>query len=118
MQKGYTGADRAIAYLFLNATKTEIDQILDEGQHIANVTIDGRVIELYAPYPGSSVSYTKLLQGGTRIGIITINGMQYEIYAPTPPTGQQIQQMIDDKVDPLGLSVVNGQVCQTYEVQT
>ena len=86
MTKGYTGADRAIAYLFNNAVEASAAQIVTTGTPIATITIDGETMQIIAPAynPGSIVSYTKIQQSGTKIGEITIDGTTYDIYAPTP----------------------------------
>ena len=64
----------------------------------------------------TEVSAAQVVTTGTWIATLTIDGEALKIYAPESLTRQQVQKMIDDKVDPLGLSVVNGKVCQTYEV--
>ena len=49
MTKGYTGADRAIAYLFSNAVEASAAQIVTTGTPIATITIDGETMEIIAP---------------------------------------------------------------------
>lgn len=49
MQKGYTGTDTALQYLFENASEVEVTQELVQGVKIATVEIDGQQILLYAP---------------------------------------------------------------------
>lgn len=65
----------------------------------------------------TEVSAAQILTTGTWIATITIDGEDLMLYAPEALTRQQVQTMIDNKVDPPGLSVVNGKVCQTYEVE-
>lgn len=52
MQKGYTGTDTALQYLFENATEVEVTQELVQGVKIATVEVDGQSIFLYAPDVG------------------------------------------------------------------
>lgn len=49
MTKGYTGADRAIAYLFDNATEVSFRQIETGGTPIGEITIDGQNATIYVP---------------------------------------------------------------------
>lgn len=49
MQKGYTGTDTALQYLFENATEVEVTQELVQGTKIATLEIDGQTLFLYAP---------------------------------------------------------------------
>ena len=49
MTKGYTGADRAIAYLFDNATEVSFRQIETGGTPIGEITIDGQSATIYIP---------------------------------------------------------------------
>ena len=49
---------------------------------------------------GSTVSFTQTLTSGTESGTITIDGVDTKIYAPTPIN--------------IGLSIVDGKICQTY----
>ena len=49
MTKGYTGADRAIAYLFNNATEVSFRQIETGGTPIGEITIDGQSATIYIP---------------------------------------------------------------------
>lgn len=81
MQKGYTGADRALQYLFAHATATEAIQTLISGTEIARLTIDGEELVLYAPTP-QAISAAATLQSGTEIGSITINDQTLTLYAP------------------------------------
>lgn len=61
MQKGYTGTDTALQYLFDNATEVEAEQVLIEGTAIAVIKIDGDPMTIYAPPPkGITVSNGKV----------------------------------------------------------
>lgn len=82
MVKGYSGADRALAYLFDHATEVAAAQIVSSGTPVATITIDGTALTLYVP--SFSASYTQVYEGGTKIGTITINGTAVDVYAPTP----------------------------------
>lgn len=55
MQKGYTGTDTALQYLFENASEVEVTQELVQGVKIATVEIDGQQLFLYAPDKGGIV---------------------------------------------------------------
>lgn len=81
MQKGYTGSDRRIAYLFDHATETSAEQVLVSGTKIATVTIDGQEIDLYAP-EGTEVTITQVQASGNKIADITVNNATTGIYAP------------------------------------
>ena len=82
MVKSYSGADRAIKYLFDNAVEVAASQIVSSGTPIATITIDGTALTLYVP--SFTVSYTQIYEGGTKIGTITINGTAVDVYAPSP----------------------------------
>ena len=63
------------------------NQIQLTGTKIAEITIDGTTVDVYAPTGGSggsSVSWTQILGSGTKIGTITIDGTATDVYAPTP----------------------------------
>ena len=63
------------------------NQIQLTGTKIAEITIDGIQVDVYAPSGGSggsSVSWTQVLGSGTKIGTITIDGTDTDVYAPTP----------------------------------
>jgi len=47
MVKGYSGADRALAYLFDHATEVSFTQILSSGTPIGTITIDGVSATIY-----------------------------------------------------------------------
>lgn len=49
MQKGYTGADKALDYLFDNATEVEVTQVQTTGTAIAVIEVDGDPLPIYAP---------------------------------------------------------------------
>lgn len=49
MQKGYTGADSALDYLFEHAAEVEAEQVLIAGTAIAVIEIDGDPMPIYAP---------------------------------------------------------------------
>ena len=58
------------------------------GTKIASITINGDVIDVYAPSGGGggggdSVSWSQVQQSGTKIAVITINGSSIDVYAPT-----------------------------------
>lgn len=55
MQKGYTGTDKALEYLFENASEVEVTQELVQGVKIATIEIDGQPLFLYAPDKGGIV---------------------------------------------------------------
>lgn len=55
MTKGYTGADRAIAYLFDNATEVSFRQIETGGTPIGEITIDGQNATIYVPSNAGAV---------------------------------------------------------------
>ena len=55
MTKGYTGADRAIAYLFDNATEVSFRQIETGGTPIGEITIDGQSATIYTPSNAGTV---------------------------------------------------------------
>ena len=81
MQKGYIGADKALAYLFDNASEVSAAQTLTQGTEIARITIDGQVLILYAPTP-PNISASAVYRSGTKIGEITINNQTLELYTP------------------------------------
>ena len=84
MVKGYSGTDRALAYLFSNAVEAAAAQIVTSGTPIATITIDGTALTLYCPAynPGSIVSFSADYNSGTKIGTITIDGTAVDIYVP------------------------------------
>lgn len=83
MQKGYTGFDKALKYLFQNANEVGFTPILESGTPIGTLEIDGVPITVYAPAGGSaSVSYTPIQTEGTQIGTLTINGTNHPVYVP------------------------------------
>ena len=49
MQKGYTGTDTALDYLFEHATEVEVTQVVVAGTAIAVIEIDGDPMPIYAP---------------------------------------------------------------------
>lgn len=49
MQKGYTGTDTALDYLFEHATEVEAEQVQVAGTAIAVIEIDGDPMPIYAP---------------------------------------------------------------------
>ena len=67
-------------------TKTivEVDQIVSQGQHIADITVDGTKTELYAE--GVHVEVTDILSQGTLIGNIKVDDNTYSLKAPTIPS--------------------------------
>lgn len=79
-----------------------VRQILKTGVPIADLTIDGGTVRLFAPENtgngdvdttviqqiiGSSVSYTPYTTSGEIIGTLTINGVSNTLYAPSGSTG-------------------------------
>ena len=61
MQKGYTGTDTALQYLFDNATEVEAEQVLVAGTAIAVIEVDGDPMPIYAPsQKGITVSNGKV----------------------------------------------------------
>ena len=63
------------------------EQIVLTGTKIAEITINGETIEVYAPSgggSGSSVSWEEIQTTGVKIAEITIDGTHYEVYAPDP----------------------------------
>lgn len=84
MVKSYSGADRALQYLFDNAVEVAAAQIVSSGTPIATITIDDTPLTLYIPAytPGSIVSFTADYNSGTKIGTITIDGTGVDIYIP------------------------------------
>lgn len=63
------------------------EQIVLTGTKIAEITINGEVIEVYAPNgggSGSSVTWNEIQLTGVKIAEITIDGTTYDVYAPDP----------------------------------
>lgn len=63
------------------------EQIVLTGTKIAEITINGETIEVYAPSgggSGSSVSWEEIQTTGVKIAEITIDGTKYDVYAPDP----------------------------------
>lgn len=63
------------------------EQIVLTGTKIAEITINGETIEVYAPSgggSGSSVSWEEIQTTGVKIAEITIDGTTYDVYAPDP----------------------------------
>lgn len=63
------------------------EQIVLTGTKIAEITINGETIEVYAPSgggSGSSVSWDEIQTTGVKIAEITIDGTTYDVYAPDP----------------------------------
>lgn len=81
MEKSYAGADKRLKYLFENASKVEFTQILDEGEMIGTLNIDGTDTDLYAPEQ-TEVAVETIATQGTAIAIITIDGQDNIIYSP------------------------------------
>lgn len=83
MVDGYRGFDKALKYLFDNATEVSVERLYQSGTPIATITVDGQEITLYSPSSGgSTVTVSPLLQSGTPIANITVDGTTYAIYAP------------------------------------
>lgn len=60
-----------------------VTQILSEGTKIASISVNGSIIDLYAPTDtGSTVSISTIQQTGTKIATLTIDDTDYDIYAP------------------------------------
>ena len=60
-------------------------QILQSGEKIATITINGTDYDVYAPQGGSSgdsVSWSQAVQSGTKIATITIDGTPTDVYVP------------------------------------
>ena len=84
MVESYTGFDKALKYLFDNATEVAFERTLNSGEPIGTITIDGQTLIIYAPTGGgSSVSYTPVVQFGEELGRLSIDGTNHSIYAPT-----------------------------------
>lgn len=58
-----------------------VNQILQSGTEIAQISVDGEVVSIYAPTP-QNVSVTQTQTSGTEIGNITINNNTTTLYAP------------------------------------
>ena len=78
-----------------------VTPILEAGVKIASISVNGSVIDIYAPNDtvGSIVSISTIQQTGTKIATLTIDNTDYDIYAPaggssnlygtTAPTSEQ-----------------------------
>lgn len=75
MQKGYIGADKALAYLFDNASEVGAAQTLTQGTEIARITIDGQVLILYAPTPPTAQEINQMIETKlANLGLTITNG--------------------------------------------
>lgn len=70
MVKGYSGADRALAYLFNNATEVSFAQIQTSGTPIGTITIDGESATIYQQASGGNVKDV-LVDG---VSVVDANG--------------------------------------------
>ena len=68
-------------------TATSWNQIQSTGTKIAEVVIDGRTYDVYAPAGGSSdVSWNQTQGSGDKIAEVTIDGTTQNVYAPNSQT--------------------------------
>lgn len=75
MQKGYIGADKALAYLFDNASEVNASQTLTQGTEIARISIDGQELILYAPTPPTAQEINQMIETKlANIGLTITNG--------------------------------------------
>lgn len=78
-----------------------VTPILEAGVKIASISVNGSLVDIYAPNDtvGSIVSISTIQQTGTKIATLTIDNTDYDIYAPaggssnlygtTAPTSEQ-----------------------------
>lgn len=78
MQKSFSGRDKAIDYLFDNASEVSFAQTLQSGTQIGTITIDGNDTEIYAP-AGSSVAVTPVALTGNTVATMRVGGTDYTL---------------------------------------
>lgn len=88
----YNGTWQAESISLPSGSVVSWEQNTLSGTKIASITINGDVIDVYAPSGGGggggdSVSWTQVQQSGTKIATITINGNPTDVYAPTSGGG-------------------------------
>ena len=89
MVKGYSGADRALAYLFNNATEVSFTQIQTSGTPIGTITIDGVSATIYQQARVGNVK--DVLVDGVSVvdanGDAQLNSAAFGTYVEANPSG-------------------------------
>jgi hypothetical protein len=68
-----------------------VNQVLTSGTEIAQISVDGEVVSIYAPTP-QSVSVTQTLASGTEIAEINVGDTNTKLYAPTTTVTQTLTE--------------------------
>jgi hypothetical protein len=68
-----------------------VNQILQSGTEIAQISVNGEVVSIYAPTP-QNVSVTQTQTSGTEIATINISDTSTPIYAPTTTVTQTLTE--------------------------
>ena len=79
----YNGTWQVESFALPSGSIVSWSQDIHTGTKIASITINGDVIDVYAPSSDSEVEVFPIQQTGTRIARINVNGVSYDIYAPT-----------------------------------
>ena len=81
----YNGTWQVSTLKLPTGTQVSWNQIQPNGTRIAQITIDGNVIDVFAPVGGeggSVVQWNQLLNHGKKIAEVTIDGTTQSVYAP------------------------------------
>ena len=96
----YNGSWIADTLTLPGGTTVAWTQIVQSGTRIAQITINGTPIDVYAPTGGGggggggdSISWNQIQQSGTKIATVTINGVSTDIYVPNPGSVVSVNQV-------------------------
>lgn len=115
----YNGTWQAESFALPSGSVVSWDQTVLSGTKIASITINGDVIDVYAPSSGGgggdSVSWSQVQQSGVKIATITINGINTDVYAPSGGGGASVSYQRDISTGvKIGTITINGVPTDIY----